>query len=324
MKITLPIRGPEKDYLYNEYERFLKDVLKYKDNKNLLQLIDSRNDYKSIESIEFKILEGHQNDNSEPPSITTIKLTHSFFHTEFITEFLEISLNLIKEDEVIKTAFCEIIINDILQRLCLLVNLSYAAKVDFLPGVIYSNKNKYVGKTLVLLNTLDFAYEHSNKIGWPILKGIKIEKTIEWFVKNKIHTDETSRNKTHRAINAFSYLFNNIGEKDTSILFWTMLGIESILAKGNNNITNQIKTKSSLILGEPKEYKKKLNKLYDYRSRLIHGDINFPPKFSSDYELFEVEYWDYLAFATSILLAIIRDMIEKGIVEYKFNYILET
>lgn len=68
-----------------------------------------------------------------------------------------------------------------------------------------------------------------------------------------------------RAINAFSYLFSNINEKDSSNLFWIMLGIEALLAEDAHNIINQIKTKTSLILGEPTEYKKKLDKLYNYR-----------------------------------------------------------
>ena len=63
----------------------------------------------------------------------------------------------------------------------------------------------------------------------------------------------------------------------------------------------------------------KLGKLYDYRSRLIHGDIDIFPKFYTDYESFDIEYGDYSDFAVSILIALIRELIEKQKSEFEFE-----
>lgn len=70
---------------------------------------------------------------------------------------------------------------------------------------------------------------------------------------------------------------------------------------------------------KPTEYTKKLNELYDYRSRLIHGDTNIYPSFYFDYQGFRKEYNDYLAFGTSILIALIRELIYKQKTEFEFE-----
>ncbi|HYK77932.1 MAG TPA: hypothetical protein VEV16_13220, partial [Daejeonella sp.] len=124
-----------------------------------------------------------------------------------------------------------------------------------------------------------------------------------------------------RALNAFSQMFGKNTDPNSSFLFWSILGIEALLAEGNNNILNQIKSKCILLFGEPKEFKKKINHLYDYRSRFVHGDINIPPKFFFIDEKFELEYWEYLNFSISILIALIRKLIRDDKTEFNFEYI---
>lgn len=110
-----------------------------------------------------------------------------------------------------------------------------------------------------------------------------------------------------------------------------MLGIEALLIEGNQSITDQFRQKSILILGEPKEFKKKLSKLYDYRSKLIHGRHDIFPRFYKDYSYVmnenhvdkggTLEYFEQLNFATSILLALIRELIiaKKDCFEFEFQ-----
>ena len=318
MTVYIPIRGPEIRELDDEYDRFLKDFDQLGDNNELKKLLDHEIKHESIKQIKFSIIYSSITTKEEDPEIK--KISRKYLHKDFIGEFLKIELvhfhNLFDKD----SSSARISLGFITRKLTFIINLTYATKVDFVGGAIYSSNNKYLGKTDVLLSSLDYAYEHSLKIGWPKVYGLKLQDTIDWFYYNNIHTSDNSRNKLHRAINAFSYQFSKLTEQDTSILFWTMLGIEALLAEGTNNIINQIKVKSTLILGQPTDYKKKLDKLYNYRSRFVHGDIDFPAKFSSDYENFEQEYFDYLHFATSILIALIRDLISSKKNEFQFEY----
>lgn len=324
MIIYIPIRGPELlepryDQVIKEYERFLNDFTCLEHSSELGKLIDEKDRYRKFKSVNFSIIYSSNSKNEEDDEIFRIKKKYEFFRSEYNSEFLKISLQNI-EGRVVDVSFAKIEINHMINKLSLLVNLTYGSKIDFISGIIISTEGKYLGKTDTLLSTLEFAYKHAVDIGWPVIKPIKLEETLKWFMSNNLHTDDISKNSLHRAVNAFSYQFSSLEERDTSALFWTMLGIEALLAEGTANIIGQIKSKSSIILGQPIDYKKKLNKLYNYRSRFIHGDIDFPAKFSADYENFEVEYWDYLNFASSILLELIRTLIVMNKNKFVFEY----
>lgn len=319
MVVYIPIRGPEIDQLNPEYERFLADFSSLTCDEDLIALLDNEEKHKHLEKISFKIIYSDASNGNENEIVRSISNRHSFFKTELVVHFLRIELTF-KYASYEKVDHAGIILSFVIFRLALIAHLTYATKIDFLQGVIFSSDDTYLDRTSILLSSLDYAYEHALKIGWPKMPALQLRETLSWFRNNDIHPDNNSKNKLHRAINSFSYQFSKLLENDTSILFWTMLGIEALLAEGSTNIIGQIKIKSSLILGEPIEYKKKLDKLYNYRSRFVHGDINFPAKFSSDYDNFEKEYYDYLTFATSILLSLIRHLISKDKFEFKFEY----
>lgn len=323
MKITIPIRGSDFEEAYESYKLFLNELIHFSHNVKLVTLIDvlpvpEKNEIPLIDDIEFSLLCGNAFYNDEPEIISELKGKHSFFHTAYINEYLVIDLTLKHENELPSDYF-EYLIDDYLTRLNFLINLSYATNVDFLPGVIYTNTNKFIGKTKVIVSSIMHAYVHANKIRWPKIKNVSLNETINWFHKFDMHPNKRSKCNAHRAINAFSQLFGDIKSDDSSDLFWVMLGIESLLADGIQSISYQIKEKSNIILGKPIEFTKKLTKLYDYRSRLIHGDFNIFPRFYKDYGTYEEEYWDYLFFATSILIALIRELIATQKVEFEFE-----
>jgi hypothetical protein len=323
IRVIIPIRGPEEDLsLDPNYEQLLSEIEQLGTDKDFIHLIDNKEEKsKSIIDIKPKIIYSSKFNIKEDDEIKSISKKYKFFHSQWISEFLELDFIF----NHIPKEFSEIIINHILKRLSLILHLTYNTKIDFLSGAIfYSNNSKLlIGRTEFILSNIDMALARAIKIKWPIIRQPTIKQTINWFMSNNFHTNDISQSKIQRAINAYSYSFSNLGEKDTSELFWTMIGIESLLAEGTNNIIAQIKTKASLILGEPKEFKKKLEKLYNYRSRFVHGDINFPPKFSSDFEGFEIEYWDYAEFALSILTALIKELIIENQNEFKFEYKLK-
>jgi len=317
MKITIPIRGGEFEYLSEEYQNFLNDIVSFNDKPKLIKLIGIDSGSYRIENVNFSLLNRQVFDEEANYHILKIRSNHPDLRFSWDNEFLVLDIEFGEEnyrDKLIPT-----IIDGIIDKVSLLVNLSYSTNVDFLEGVIYKGE-EYIGKTEPIISDLHYAYEHAHNMNWPEINSIEIDKVINWFEENELNLEGNSKNKLQRAINAFSHVLVGLGEKDTSQFFWQMLGIEALLASGINSISSQIELKSSLILGEPKEYKKKIKQLYNYRSRLLHGDFDFPPKFSSDEDNFEKEYWDYLSFSTSILLALIRNLIAKGGIEYKFEY----
>lgn len=323
MKIYVPLRGPDFEEFYPEYERFLDDFQQLENNDLLTRQLDNYEEkYQAFDKISFKVIYSSKFAKDEDKIIKSIAKKHKFFLTEYVEDFLAIEV-VFKNKARETDDYVGITADFLLSRLALILNITYATKIDILSGVVHSDQDKYLDKTDIIISSLDFAYEVQLKTKWPKIVGLKLDETLNWYVTNNLHTDLNSKNKLHRAINSLSYQFSNLSEKDTSILFWTMVGIEALLADGSANIITQIKTKTSIILGEPKEYKKKLDKLYNYRSRFVHGDINFPAKFSSDYDNFEDEYYNYLHFATSILIALIRILIVQNKSEFVFEYRLK-
>lgn len=320
IRTIIPVRGPFDIEVSDEnYELLLSEITNLGKEKKFIHLIDYKEkQYKKIIQLNIRVVRSSKEGNNVDTEIELLKKRYNFFKIEWIEEYLEFEFTFSHK----LTIFTEIIINNILKRLSLLLHLSYNTKIDFLPGLIFysSNSKRLIGKTEMLLSDIDMAYGHAIRINWPTIKQPTIKQTVNWFIDNDFHTDDLSQTKLQRAINAFSYSFSTFLEKETSELFWTMIGIEALLAEGSSNIISQIKSKTSIILKEPKEFKKKLEKLYNYRSRLVHGDLNFPPKFSSDYEEFEREYWDYSQFALSILIALMKELIIENKIEFKFEY----
>ena len=318
MRIIVPVRGPDFEYLFDEFEYFVKDIVNYSSNPYLVKLLDEEGQYSKIKDITFAMIYSSDYLGNTDERILEIKNRHKSFCIDYIEDFIEINITL---KNSLKEKSFPYIADHILQKLALLLNLSYNTKVDFLKGVVYSNE-EYIGESCLVINSLDYAYEHANTMNWPKYKRVGLSKTIKWFVKYDVHLEGNSQGKFQRALNAFSYQFISVLDNEITHLFWCMLGIEALLAEGSNSIFSQIKLKSWLIFGEPTEYKKKLSKLYNYRSRLFHGDFNFPAKYSADYDAFEKEYYDYSAFARSILMALIKELIIRSESEFKFEYTL--
>lgn len=316
MKTILQIRI---NWDYNEDEKieyvsFLqKELLRLNNNEKLESLLLRNADdekYSFLNNFSFKVLD-KSND------IELIEIYRKHFKKDNGDIFLEISFDLNKEYDLI---FLEFTVDSILERLILILNLTYNFPIDFLESLTINDKNEVCNISKVILSDLQLSYQHSQNIKWPELEGVTIDETIESFAFNNYSLEGISKNDYQRSINAFSHIFFNLFEKDSDILFWNMVGIEALLAKGNKDIQSQIKEKSILILGEQTEFKKKITNLYSYRSKFVHGELNFPAKFSSDENFFNEEYWEYSSFSTAIHLALLRHLIKSKKTEFTFEY----
>ncbi|MDP5202486.1 HEPN domain-containing protein [Flavobacterium sp. DG2-3] len=296
----------------DEFLKILISEIPLLNNSNLESLILRNADdkqFKHVKNIKFKII-NHDN-----------RLA-SLYRKKIDNLNGDIFL-LINYDYPIKIDIfsLEFTIESLLKRLALILNLTYNFAIDFLQSVTFSEDDKFYCYSDIILSDLQLAYEHCEKIKWPKLERVDLDQTINSFAFNNYSLEAISKNDYQRSINAFTHVFSDLFEKSSDILFWNMVGIEALLAKGNKDIQAQIKEKSILILGEPSEFKKKLGTLYSYRSKFVHGELNFPAKFSEDYDSFDDEYSDYKAFSTSIHLALLRELIRNKKTEFKFEYV---
>lgn len=118
-----------------------------------------------------------------------------------------------------------------------------------------------------------------------------------------------------------------LNSTDIEHLFWAMVGIESLYVNGKENITDQVKKKIPIFLGEIKEHKNRLAKMYNYRSGFFHGGQNFPNYFHihdglDSHEKFMEDYADALDIAKTVLIATLQKMAKSDLDSLRFEYVL--
>lgn len=207
-----------------------------------------------------------------------------------------------------------------------LMILNLSRIYSFQYGLGFIDDKRGINKLKSMSFYPDSYYDYAVEKKWPTFENLNVYNTWDWFLE-KVDADNISgisSSKISRAFNAFTYLYNN--SNDANALFWTMMGLEALYVSGKEGITEQIKQKGQLYLGEIIEFKKRLNSMYDFRSSFIHGSKNFPSYFNYD-ELDETEsffdnLYDNLITAQSMLLATLQKMAKENRSELKFEYIV--
>ncbi len=325
IEVYIPVRDynslPEIQACYDEFEKFKKEINNYKNDERFLHLLDKCEipNYKRLLSINFEFVNEEDERANEMIEKTGVEPTF------YIHDFLILSLTVFSVEDDNEDGFIYLhYANSYLFRLSLFLNISYAFPISFLKAAVFVD-GKQIGRTRSYTHSGDFAYEASAIYGWPELQPVNFSDFLDWTNKFDINLSIKSDSAASRAISAYSYLIkDDIHQSETDSLFWIMLGLESIYCVGNSGVAKQLQEKSTIVLGKPKEYKKKLTKLYDFRSRLIHGDMDFTSRHGHDFKGFNEEYTDYSAFALAILLASIRSLITNNIDHLNFKYYWEN
>jgi hypothetical protein len=318
MKIYIPMRGydwtPEAPSCDLEYERFLNEITILDNDPRLIRLLDENEEKKYVlQEIRFSVITDYAH-----RKMLALSKKYPDFHSEYIGEYLIVDLEFTRKVRHARTS--TFYPNLYLRQIAILLGLCYNTPIEFLPGVII-NGRRYVGMTDYIGGPFNQAYDSINELQWPQPDSLTLDQVLNWLNNHQIQLTGISNGPASRAVMAYSHLFNySLGETDSAFLFWCMLGIESLYAVGSNNILNQIHTKVYLILGEPAQFQKKLKRLYEYRSRLVHGDLNLSAKFHMDFSEPSFEYNDYVGFSASILITSIKRLIGKNLSTYEFQY----
>lgn len=198
-----------------------------------------------------------------------------------------------------------------------------------LPGIVHFSEGiviapvKINGELTPMISLVRemFAF-NQDEFKWPRLKVLDVNKTWLWL--EPLFKDKISTNKIQRALFGFTWIHHDSLNDLTNELFYSLLGIEALYAKGNINIMGQINEKVQIVLGELTDFKKVIKQMYDFRSRLVHGDLDIPNKMSADYDIVNIRKYDKELYKSSclalaILISTFQWMIEKNCTELKFE-----
>lgn len=211
-------------------------------------------------------------------------------------------------------------------NLLVLSNISFPGSIKTREGIVLLNGEKYDSFPSVYSIHRE-SLDDISILKWPVYKNLTIYQVWQWFGSNNFSFRSHSKTKVARALNAFTYLFKDSSSDTVFDLFWSLIGIEALYCTSKESISEQIYEKVQLVLGPVSESKKKIKGMYNFRSRLVHGDIDIPPN-NFDYddideEKFQKEMFDATILAVSILTATLQEIIIKNGTDLNFKYVLE-
>lgn len=179
----------------------------------------------------------------------------------------------------------------------------------------------------MMCSSIDIALQIGEKYQWPKVSYLPVNIAKEVLHDNWPAFENISKNRLQRALNAFSYFFHdNLLDNSHIDLFYSLIGLEALYVSGKENIQKQVDLKSQLLLGPRTVFKKKFSELYDFRSRYIHGDLNFTNKFCvgdhiDDAYVHKENSFDHSSLGILILLSSIQKHLElkKSEIEFEFR-----
>lgn len=171
------------------------------------------------------------------------------------------------------------------------------------------------------------ARNHAATVNWPPLSDLSMLTVLNWLEALPALRDGMGREPVGRAVAALSHLFQSDLSEHRDGLVWALLGLEALYAVGINGLQAQISEKSEIVLGPRTQHKKLVSRMYDFRSRLLHGDRDIPvaafrsaDRESDDVRKYEDEEYNSELIAISMLLATIQEMVRRQRHELAFSY----
>lgn len=217
----------------------------------------------------------------------------------------------------IENAVC--IVSCIFGEILQLSDLAFPGVVDTYIGVsiVDNNAVKYIkGKRSIssLSNTV------GNDKTWPIIKTIDIMTCVNWAYRVGFGYENFARktNRIGRMLAAFTHIPHN---RQGEVLFRAMQGLEAFYCDGTRELRRQLSSKSALFLGKWKENKNIVGRLYNSRSKFIHGsssigyfnqDLNYCDEYAEEID-------DAADFATRLLVSTIQKCVIEDIFDINWS-----
>lgn len=203
----------------------------------------------------------------------------------------------------------------------LLINLSRPGACDFYNLYTLNPHSTWSRKERVRISAynFEFAWVDSLEKEFPSLQQLPFEKVLLWYEKIGLSYKQRARSPIEKAL--FSLLHICRTGEDISCTVWIFHALEALFStrvgEGFNTLSKRIKF--VLCLSEKQEsiVKKRLRKLYDMRSSLIHGGYEIYHPMRSEYldksidEQFD-EVYENIQFGVAVIISCLQSMISNN------------
>lgn len=223
---------------------------------------------------------------------------------------------------LIRTSFLKRV-SDIL----ILSNISRVGSIELLDSIVIQDGRLLEYSHLPPMDAwpLQRAVDLAESINWPKLRTIDFVDVWTWANKHITVINGFDNTSIGRAVSAFSRLFQQARDDEAMQLLWALIGIEALYVKGKVSIMEQVREKIQVFLGKQESHKKKINEMYEFRSRFMHGDLDFPGLYLLHDALPEVERYnknqmEAVDTAIAILAATLQEIITRDWAGLEFFY----
>jgi hypothetical protein len=211
--------------------------------------------------------------------------------------------------------------------LLVLTNISRIGSIEIDRSILLRSGEVYCFDPLPVIDAwaLQRAAVLAESIGWPKLCELSIAEAWRWFTTREGFREGLGGGPTGRAFNAVSRILEPTDSDEAMKLVWALIGIEAVYVKGKVSIMEQVREKVQAFLGKQETYKKKIVEMYDFRSRFIHGDLDFPGLFvfadgHPAAERYHSDQFESVNMAVAILVATIQELILRDWSGIDFPY----
>lgn len=213
-----------------------------------------------------------------------------------------------------------------IHKLIIAANIAHVGSLASDKGVLVSkNGLRYIEPTSNA-QSLEQAAEYALSLRWPPIKTLSILEVWNWASTQKGFMEGFGGGPTGRALNALTHLLRPVNSIDEGTeLFWSLVGLEALYTQGISGVQEQVKEKSQLLLGPQDSHKKEISRMYNFRSRFVHGDLNFSgalpsENISEDVTKYNQELSKSVNLARAMLISTLQALVTHDWAELRFYY----
>jgi hypothetical protein len=161
--------------------------------------------------------------------------------------------------------------------------------------------------------------------GWPTFAELSVQEVAQWLYRIPGFNHRDTQTNLGRAVAAATHIITSRSNETTLDLVWALLGLEALYTHGNFGLQQQLADKTEVFLGKRTTHKAAVSRMYDFRSRFLHGDIDllYPHNVhqqASRYDRFQNQMFESESTAISVLFATLQRMCVDDRYELKFSY----
>jgi hypothetical protein len=199
------------------------------------------------------------------------------------------------------------------------------------PGTILAAEGAIIDELGILCDTekkyfLSCARPYyCDSTAWPSIALLDLNDVAIWAKSIGFTDSSFATTRLQRTFAAFTHVIGLGWNNDGETLFRAMQGLEAFYCDGIGDLRRQLAQKSEVWLGPSQERRNIVGKLYDHRSKFIHGSAkmlyrhSFSDPEEEDGKAFE-EFTDAVEFATRLLLATLQQCVTRQVADVNWSY----